>query len=346
MFWKLLQIIFLIFVVFSTGCAHVPVATTLGLSVPSELPPEPTSKRIDVALVLGGGGARGLAHAGVLEVLEEEGIPIDLIVGTSSGAAVGAIYASYIDAQKVKQMLLNAGKWDFLDISIFGICRMAIEASGPISGYNFEKFFIDNLPEKLIEQLSIPFAAVAVDIETTEPFIIKSGPMAPAVHASAAIPPLFCPVKLYGRTLVDGGVSLPVPVDVAREYNPKLIIAVDISPPPAKGCLKSSFDLAYRALEISYSMLSRMQASTADIEIHPDLEGFGFFEDARNEELYFKGMEAARNAIPEIKRKLDFYGISLHKPRIKKAPFFPKFPDSKPIIPQEALQDSFFKIVE
>lgn len=296
-----------------TGCTHVPVATTLGLNVPSRTPFEPVLEGVDVALVLGGGGSKGLAHVGVLEVLEENNIPINLIVGTSSGAGVGALYASHVNAQTVKRLLVDLGKWDLLDLSIASICRMALEASGPVSGYYLEKFFIEKLAEQDIEELSIPFAAVAVDIETSRPFIIKSGPIAPAVHASAAIPPFFSPVKLYGRTLVDGGVALPVPVSVAKEYNPKLIIAVDISAPPTTGCLSGSVELTYRSLEISYYMLSRSQTKEADIDIHPNLEGFGMFDDHRNEEIYVTGIEAARKAIPEIKRKLRELGIPLRK---------------------------------
>lgn len=331
-----------ILAVFITACTHVPVSTHLGLSVPFSPPPEPLPRKMDVALVLGGGGAKGLAHVGVLEVLEEEGIPIDLIVGTSAGAAVGAIYASFMDARKVKETLLNLGKWDFLDLSISSICRMAVEASGPISGYNFEKFFVDNLPEENIEELSVPFAAVAVDIETADPFIVKSGPIAPAIHSSAAIPPFFAPVKLYGKVLVDGGVALPVPVSVAKEYNPKLIIAVDISAPPSKGTLSGSIELTYRSLEISYYMLSRMQARCADIDIHPNLEGFGLFDDDRNEEIYLRGIEAARNIVSEIKRKLNDLNISLVPPGPRPKTFTPKISKKQIADPiKKPLWDSF-----
>lgn len=330
------------------GCTHIPVATSLGLNVPPNLPEELLHKKIGVALVLGGGGAKGLAHVGVLEVLEEEGIPIDLIVGTSSGAAVGAIYSSYVNAKQVKEILFTLGKWDVLDLSITSICRMVIEPSGPISGYNFEKFFIDNLPEQNIEELSIPFASVAVDIETSSPFIIKSGPIAPAVHASAAIPPFFAPVKLYGHTLVDGGVALPVPVSVAQGYNPQLIIAVDISGPPSKGRMGGSIELTYRALEISYYALSRMQSRCADIDIHPDLKGFGLFDDDRNEEIYLKGIEAAKIAIPEIKKKLSELNIALYEPgknpKAKTKAFIPKSRNnsSPSSIAKKPFSDSFW----
>lgn len=309
---KTIQIcILLITAILYSGCSHIPVPARLGIQMPSNLPPEPIIGNVNVALVLGGGGARGLAHVGVLEVLEEERIPIDLIVGTSAGAAVGALYASFVNAQMVKCLLLDLNKWDFLDFCIASTFRMAYETSGPISGYSLEKFFLENLPERQIEELKIPFAAVSLDIETSKPFIIKSGPIAPAVHSSAAIPPLFSPIRLYGKLLVDGGIAFPVPVAAAEKYNPKLIISVNISSPPQKGCLRGSLDLTYRSLEISYYTLACMQAESADIAIHPNLEGFGLFDDTRNEEIYRRGIQATQNAIPAIKQKLLELGIPL-----------------------------------
>lgn len=301
----------LILVLFLVGCTHVPVSTHLGIVIPEVPPIRQEEKEIQVALVLGGGGARGLAHIGVLEILEKEGIPIDLIVGTSAGAAVGALYGSCQDVNVVKTKLINLNKWDLLDLSMSSMFRMFYEASGPIRGYSMEKFLKDNIPEAHIEDLKIPFVAVAVDIETAQPFVIRSGPIAPAVHASAAIPPFFAPVELYGKTLVDGGVALPVPVAVAREYNPKLIIAVNISAPPKKGELNGSIDLNYRSLATSYYVLSNIQAEQADIIIHPELDGFGLFDDSNKEEVYRRGLIAAQMAIPEIKKRLYELGISL-----------------------------------
>ncbi|PWU07079.1 MAG: hypothetical protein C5B43_00855 [Verrucomicrobia bacterium] len=302
---KIIRLSTIIIALFLIGCAHIPVATSLGIHVPSEIQPfEKSKKKIEVALVLGGGGARGIAHVGVLEVLEKEGIPIDLIVGTSAGAVVGALYGSFYDVHKVKSMLLGLNKWDVLDISMCSMWRMVYEASGPISGYALQKFLKETIPETNIEELRIPFAAVAVDIETSSPFIMRSGPIAPAVHASAAIPPFFAPVKLYGKTLVDGGVALPVPVSVAKEYNPKLIIAVNISSPPKKGELEGCVDLSYRSLVVSYYVLSNMQSQQADVVIHPELDGFGLFDDKNKEEVYRRGLAAAQAAIPAIKEKL------------------------------------------
>lgn len=176
---KIILLISLIFSVLLMGCNHVPIATKLGIEIP-EIPPDKLPEnKIQVALVLGGGGARGLAHIGVLEVLEKEGIPIDIIVGTSAGAAVGALYSSFIDIEIVKSKLLHLNKWDLLDLSMCSMFKMFYEPSGPISGYAMEKFLKDNIPQPHIEDLKIPFVAVAADIETSEPYIINTGPIPP-----------------------------------------------------------------------------------------------------------------------------------------------------------------------
>jgi len=277
------------------------------------MPEAPEVKDVDVALVLGGGGAKGFAHVGVLEVLEEEGIPVDLIVGTSAGALIGGLYAGLQDAQIVKGKVMSLKKWDIMDLSISSMMQMMFTASGPVSGFNLERFFVNNLPQERIEELEIPFAAVAVDVETSEPVVLRSGPVAPAVHASAAIPGFFTPVKLYGRTLMDGGALLPVPVEVARDYEPKVIIAVDICAPADRGKAYNSMDVMYRALCISYYELARKQSKLADINIHPNMEGFGMFDDDRNEDIYMRGVLAARSALPAIKAKLEALGIPLRE---------------------------------
>ena len=309
----IVSFIFILNLSIFVGCQHVPIATRLGIALPDRLPPVPKVENVRVALVLGGGGSKGLAHVGVLEALEKAGIPIDLIVGCSSGSAIGALYSSLGDASLVKERLINLGKWDLLDLSFESTARMVVDASGPVSGYYVEKFIRDNIVEKNIEELPIPFAAVAVDIECSKPYIFKSGPIAPAIHASSALPPFFSPVFLYQKKLVDGGVLYPVPVAVAKEYNPKVIIAVDISSPPTCGRVNGAIKLLYRSLEISYYELCRLQSKSADIDIHPNMEGFGSFDDSRNVEIYQRGLDAANASIPAIKEKLKQLGIPLRK---------------------------------
>jgi NTE family protein len=263
----------------------------------------------DIALVLGGGGTKGMAHLGVLEVLEENKIPIDIIIGTSSGSAVGALYAANPDAKALKKKLMKLSKKDFLDPSIFEGLEMVNALKGPIKGERYERFLDQHLSIKKIEELHIPLVIVTVDITSNQIYLINAGPIVPAVHASSAIPPIFSPVSLYGRTLVDGGVIAPVPVNVAKQYNPKLIIAVDISAPPPKQPVSNMLSLTYRSIWIYYYELARTQSKFADIDIHPKLDGHGTFDDHNKHSAYLEGYKAAEQAIPLIKQKLANLGL-------------------------------------
>ena len=300
---KKLSIFYIISILFlTTNCATVKPRT--GLVIPSEMPPSAKIENVNVALVLGGGGAKGVAHVGVIEVLQENSIPIDLIVGSSAGSAVGAIYADNKDAAKTKSILFEAKRDELLDFSFIELTRMFNNPTTPVVGQAYENFIFDNLTARKFSELKIPLSVVTVDSQTGKKFVITSGPIAPAVRASSAIPPVIAPVNLYNKTLFDGGVMEPVPVSTARSYNPKLIIAVDISNMPPKTKPKNVLDIAYKALWISYYKLSRLQSATADVDIHPDLSGFGTFEDHRKEELYQHGRRAALKSLPEIKAKL------------------------------------------
>lgn len=259
---------------------------------------------IRVALVLGGGGSRGIAHLGVIEVLQENNIPIDLIVGSSIGSAVGALYADSKDTQKLKNILFKARRDELLDFSFADLLRMFNSPTLPIRGQAYENFIYHNLTAKNFSELKIPLVVVTVDAKTGKRFIINDGPIAPAVRASSAIPPIIAPVKIYDRTLFDGGVLEPVPVATAKLFKPEFIIAVDINNLPPEILPNNVFNLTYKAFWLEYYQLSRIQAAQADIDIHPDLSGHGVFEDHRKEELYLLGRNAALNAIANIKKKL------------------------------------------
>jgi NTE family protein len=294
-----------------TSCASKPPQIHIPVVEPT---PPPPPKSIEVALILGAGGSRALAHLGVLEVLEEEGIPIDLIVGCSAGSLIGALYADNPNAAAIKNKIINLKRKDLIDPCFSSLLMTPIRVTGPVQGHALESFMVKELKAKNFEDLKIPLIAVATNINNNQVVLLRSGPIAPAVHASSALPPIFSPVNLYNQTLVDGGVISPVPVHVAKGYNPKLTIAVDISTPPAKDPMSNAFDLAYRSLHISFYELSRTQSRTADIFIHPNLTGYGTFDDESNLQLYEKGKATARAAIQDIKKALAAKGIKLRRP--------------------------------
>lgn len=311
-----LKIIFLTFITLIaaftmasiSGCA---VTQRPAIHIPKEAPKPVPIKNVEVALVLGAGGSRGIAHLGVIEVLEKAGVPIDLIVGSSAGSLMGALYSDNPNIQQIKKKVIKIRKTDLLDPLLSAILQMATCVTGPIQGNSLENFLVKEMKAKNFSELRIPLICVATNIEENHITLLRSGPIAPAVHASAALPPFFSPVRLYKQTLIDGGVLAPVPVQVARLFKPKVVIAVDISTPASRARLNNTFELLHRALHISYYELSRMQSTRADITIHPDLVGYGTFDDQYNERLYEKGKQAALESLDSIKEELAKKGIQL-----------------------------------
>lgn len=276
-----------------TGCGqHICwVDETPEIIACTDLPLRP----VRVALVLGSGGVRGMAHVGVLEELELADIKIDLIVGCSAGSVIGALYADHPNAEALTAMTMHRKREDFLELCWWR-CRYGFMHRGP-----FIEFINCTLGDKTFEDLKIPLVVVATDLCRGEKVCFASGPVAPTIHASCAVPFCICPVRYNGRILVDGGVIDPIPVSVAKLFNPDLIIAVDI------GCLLEAyegpghlFDIAKRSAEISRMEQTRLCLEGADIVIHPDVGTTGMFDDECNSDLYYEGRKAARAAIPAI----------------------------------------------
>ncbi|MBS0285859.1 MAG: patatin-like phospholipase family protein [Proteobacteria bacterium] len=286
----MLRLFFFVFILFTS----LPCLAAQALSKPNKI------QNVNVALVLGGGGARALAQAGVMDVLEENNIPIDLIVGSSAGSIIGALYADNPSSHNLRRKVLPLRKWDLLDVDWSAGVRMFWNITGPVQGTALREFIDNNIKAKSFSELKIPLVVVTTDVNKGETFAIQSGPLGPALHASSAIPMLFAPVELYGRLLVDGGVSSPVPVEIAKQYSPKITIAVDIGTTPNNGDVSSVAHLGYRSLHISYYQLSYWQTKQADIVIHPEIDKYSMFTDNNNEEMYRAGREAALKALPDI----------------------------------------------
>lgn len=186
---------------------------------------EKTNKRPRIGLALGSGAAKGLAHIGVLKVLEREKVPIHFIAGTSAGALIGAVYASGIKAWQMEKIAV--------DIDRMEMARLfdpVLPWSGLIDGKKIEGFVAQVFGDRLIEDLKIPFVAIAADILTGEEVIIAKGSVVKAVRASISIPGIFTPVEFNNRLLVDGGVVDPVPTEVLRDMGMERIIAVNVIP--------------------------------------------------------------------------------------------------------------------
>jgi NTE family protein len=267
--------------------------------LPDKIPDVVFEKReIGVALVLGGGGARGMFHVGVIEVLQEAKIPIDLIVGCSAGAVVGALYADNPCGIHLKYCLIALRRKDLLEFSVFS-CRY-----GLCKGKALKQFLHNNLSVKNFEELKIPFIAVSTDLRAGEVINLGCGPIIPAVHASCAVPFFFEPVKLYGRILVDGGVLDPNPVASAKLFSPKMIIAVDLAELLPVTHPTTLFGIATRSAEIIHLKQSRSCLAGANVIIRPSLKPIGMFDDSHTYALYIEGKRAATEVLSEIQ---DFY---------------------------------------
>jgi NTE family protein len=180
-----------------------------------------------IALVLGGGGARGLAHIGVIRWLEEKAVPVDAIVGTSIGALIGGLYASGTSVADMDAVIKKTDK-----LTMAKILRPGFSASGIIDDSRVRKFLKSFVGETMIEKLPIPFRAVATDLISGEEVVFDKGPLAEAILASSAIPALFMPVYHEGRYFVDGGLSNPLPVSIAQRASAAPTVAVNVWPRP------------------------------------------------------------------------------------------------------------------
>lgn len=262
--------------------------------------------RKKIGLALSGGAARGLAHIGVLEVLQREGIPIDMIAGTSAGAFAGAVYAWNQDITWMKKEVL-AVNWmkiaPLLDITLF--------KSGLIKGTKIKSLLTAYVGGNIkFSDLKIPFACVATDIETGEEVVINSGSVPEALRASISVPGIFTVVKHEGRYLVDGGLTTPVPVEVVKEMGADFIIAVNVTPDVSDRIQKkrkepSIFHVIMQSIYITTCAMAQYNLEDADIVIEPDLTNIGAGDFQKAKELIRQGEQAAQNTIPEIKRELN-----------------------------------------
>jgi NTE family protein len=263
------------------------------------------SRRKKIGLALSGGAARGLAHVGVIDVLHKEGIPIDMIAGTSSGAVMGAIYAWNQDTDRMKAYALDPS-WKKMAPMI----DPSFPKTGFIKGKKIKKllstFIGGNI--KFID-LKIPLACIATDIDTGEEVVIDHGSVLEALRASISIPGIFTLVKHEGRYLVDGGLTTPLPVNTVKRMGADLIIAVNVTPDVSTRTEKiqkepNIFQVLIQSIYIATYSLVRSGVENADIVIEPAVAHIGAGDFQKAEELLTLGEQAARNAIPEIKKML------------------------------------------
>lgn len=270
--------------------APIPVPTPAPTAVPTrEVPPK-------IGLALGGGGARGFAEIGVLRVLEQEKIPISFVAGTSVGSLVGALYADTGRVLDAEFHAISVTEEDLFDYRAF-----AAFSGGFVKGERLRQFLAANLKSRSIEQMKIPYAAVAVDVATGRAVAFQRGAIAPAVHASCAIPGVFVPVEIAGRTYVDGGVVNPVPADVVRSMGADVVIAVSIPPLTRSTVPSNPVAVAYQSVTIMSAEIGRLRARDADVVITPDVGDVAYDDFTQKKRLISAGEDAARKALGQIR---------------------------------------------
>jgi NTE family protein len=256
--------------------------------------------RKTIGLALSGGGARGFAHVGVLKAFSDHHIPIDFVAGTSAGAFVGGAFASGMTPDEI----MAAGK----GLNWFRIAGISYSPRGLLSNAKMNAFFTQHFPGEKFEGLKLPFAAVACDLASGDEVILSgNGDISVAIRASCAIPGVFVPVEdAEGRSLIDGGVISPVPINAIRRFEPDIVIAVDLMACGASfwGKPRTLLGTLFQSAMLLLRSASKNQHYAADVVIQPQIAHIRPDQMSKREELFELGKDAAEEKIDEIKELL------------------------------------------
>lgn len=254
-------------------------------------------KKLKLGLALGGGGARGLAHIGVLKVLDETDLRPAFVAGTSVGSLVGALYCCGYTWRQIHDI---AGSTNWGDLASVVVPRM-----GLVNTKKLERFVDRLIGGKSFEELAVPFRAVAVDITRGEEVVLSQGPVSRAVRASASIPGIFEPTPWEGRLLVDGGLLDNVPTGVVRDMGAQVVVAVNLSGErSASRPPENILDVMLFSLQVLIYGQSGRGTAEADVPVVPDLAGFSYRNLGRLEEMVERGEQAMRACLPALLRRL------------------------------------------
>lgn len=260
----------------------------------------PPAKPLKIGLVLGGGGARGFAHVGIIKVLEAQGIFPDVIVGTSAGSVVGSLYASGINAYTLQQIAQNIDESDFADWTL----PLPGGKSGVLKGEALQNYMNKLLSNRSIEQMPRKLGIVATDLQSGEPILFERGNIGMAVRASASVPGVFQPVSINGRQYVDGGLVAPVPVHYARQLGADFVIAVNITSDPLGQDVRNSLGVLWQTTSIMSQSINQHELAMADVVLRPQLGKVGTADFAARHQSILAGEAAATQEINTLRQKL------------------------------------------
>src|ERR1700685_33420 len=250
-----------------------------------------------IGLALGGGFARGIAHIGVLKVLEEESIPVSVVTGTSVGALIGAAYCSGLCCEELEHVAHSVRFTTF--------ARWTLSRYGFASNDRMVSFLARTLKVKTFEELRIPLGVSATDFNTGEGVVFHSGSIIDPVLASCAYPGMFLPVEIRGQYLIDGMLSHPVPTRPLREMGADRVLAVHLKGTWANGgAPRHLFDVIGQSFAIAQDAMSSLWKQSADLVVEPAVAGFGYDDFKRADDLIHAGEVAMRAALPAVRQWL------------------------------------------
>ncbi len=276
--------------------------------------PEVQTRSPRIGLALGGGAARGFAHVGVIQVLERNGIRPDVVVGTSAGSLVAALYASGKNGAELEQAAIQMEEAAIADWTL------PLFSRGLIRGEALARYVNKQVQARPLQDMNIPLGIVATDLATGNGVVFRRGDTGVAVRASSAVPGVFSPVNIAGRDYVDGGLVAPVPVEQARQMGAELVIAVDISSAPDQAAGTDAVRVVLQTFTIMGQSINRYALSAADVVVRPALDGVGSADFSSRQKSMAAGRDAMTQAIPQLKRQL----------QAKRQPVLPKSVVAKP----------------
>ena len=288
----------LVFAAFLVGCATAPAPDIAPVQpLPPSQPVTPAFVKIPprLGLALGGGAARGFAHVGVIQVLEEAGIRPDLVAGTSAGSLVAAIYASGKTGSQLQRVAETMEEATIADWTVPLFNR------GVLRGDALARYVNAQVGSRLIEDMHLPLGIVATDLNSGRDVLFQRGDTGTAVRASSAVPGVFQPVRISGRDYVDGGLVSLVPVRAARKMGAELVIAVDISSPPDGNLAGGTLDVLLQTFSIMGMSINTFELQDADVVVRPSLNGIASSDFSSRKRSIDAGRKAMIQAMPQLR---------------------------------------------
>lgn len=273
------------------ACSHVPTERP-------ELPAPQVAAPLRIGLALGGGAARGFAHVGVIQVLEEAGIRPHYVAGTSAGSLVAALYASGkspLELRQVAETMEEAAITDWV-LPLFN--------RGALKGEALASYVNRQVQGRAIEHMALPLGIVATDLKSGEPVLFRRGNTGTAVRASSAVPGVFLPVGIGEHEYVDGGLVAPVPVRQVREMGANFVIAVDISSDPAGNAAGDTFQILLQTFAIMGKSINQLALKDAEVVVRPRLSGVGSADFSARRRSIEAGRQAMQAVLPQLKAAL------------------------------------------